>query len=177
MLFFLSLRLHKNFGKQCNFIATCMYSIIGAPSVPNPPRVSHVTCSSVMVSWNTSLDNGGPMVHYIVRYRPIESIITDLEYIPWCQQNTSDVRTLINDLLPGAIYLVGVEAHNDIGSSASSESTLFITQSPGKANNMAALLISCGGGRVGEWWGGAPCSQKTLPSPHPLITKRSTVHL
>ncbi len=107
---------------------------LGAPSTPHRPRVNNLNCSSVIVTWDASYYNGSPIALYSLRFRLIENIITDSEFVPWEEFNTTDASVAITSLMPGSIYLIGIRAINDFGSSAFSESVTVVTRLPGKIN-------------------------------------------
>jgi hypothetical protein len=80
-----------------------------------------------MLTWQPPVDSGSPITQYTLRFQ----LITDSAPQVWVEQNTTSTSLTINDLLPGAKYLVGVAAQNRIGNGAFSESSTFTTDMPG----------------------------------------------
>lgn len=106
--------------------------IAGPPSPPPPPRASHVTCSSATLTWQPPAGNGGPVTLYTLHFQMAENPAQGSTYQPWMEQNTTATSLMINDLLPGRRYFVGVAAQNGVGAGAFSDVTGFTTDAIGK---------------------------------------------
>lgn len=130
--------------KSADIMDSDTLHIIGLPSTPHPPKVSEVNCSSVSVTWNASRENGSPVTNYTVRYREIDNVITDSEYLPWEVYNTVDTTALLEGLQPGAIYAVSVGAENAVGESPFSDISLLVTRLPGEWVMLEDVIVRTG---------------------------------